>query len=269
MSEALTDGELAAFAATFPSVRGEKLLWQVNFPDQAIPSTVLNAGDFWAEVSRALANGALPGGRRRVVAAAHRLYPASDAFAAGRLRKVLLVGASPDEDDTVRADRELRELRAAARLGHLQVTAVLAAQVSDLRALLRERPDVLHLSTHGDGESLYFESSFGERQRVPVAEVIATLARYRNEDDLKLTGLVMASCRGESAAAAFLDVAESVVAHQGSLDDACAVVFARRLYEELYDTPRLVDAARNAAADIAENGDCDMRADLITLSAGA
>ena len=112
-----------------------------------------------------------------------------------RLRKVLLVGASPDEDDTVRADRELRELRAAARLGHLQVTAVLAAQVSDLRALLRERPDVLHLSTHGDGESLYFESSFGERQRVPVAEVIATLARYRNEDDLKLTGLVMASCR--------------------------------------------------------------------------
>jgi hypothetical protein len=267
-SEALTEAVVAAFAATFPAVRGEKFLWQVGFPDLAIPSVLHNAGDFWAEVSRALDNGALPGGRRRMMAAAFRAYPANDAFAAGRLRRVLLVGASPDEGDVVRADRELRELRAAARLGHMQVSAVLAAQASDLRVLRQEQPDLLHLSTHGDGANLYFESPLGESQRVPAADVAAALADYRDRGGLKLTGVVLASCRSDSAAAAFLDVADSVVAHRGAFDDACAVLFTRRLYENLYGTPRLVDAARDAAEDISADGDCDIRAGLITISAG-
>lgn len=265
--EALADAEVAQFAVTFPAVRAEKLLWQVGFPDGMIPSTVLNAGDFWTEVSRALASGVFPGGRRRLLAAAYRLYPANDAFAAGRLRRVMLVGASPDEGDTIRADRELRELRAAARLGHLEVSAVLAARISDLRVLLRAKPDVLHLSTHGDGTHLFFESPLGERQRVPVADVTATLAGYRDNGGVRLTGLVLASCHGESAATAFLGVAESVVAYSGLLDDACAVRFAGRLYEELYDTPRLLDAARQAAEDMSREGDCDVRAGLITVSA--
>lgn len=265
--EALADAEVAQFAMTFSALRGEKLLWQVGFPDGLIPSIALNAGDFWAEVSRALASGAFPGGRRRLLAAAYRLYPASEAFAGGRLRRVTLVGASPDEGDVVRADRELRELRAAARLGHLEVSAILAAGISDLRVLLREKPDVLHLSTHGDGTHLFFESALGERQRVLVAEVTAALAGYRDYGGVRLTGLVLASCHGESAATAFLDVAESVVAYRGPLEDACAVRFTRKLYEGLYDTPRLREAARQAAEDLSREGDCDISAGLITVSA--
>lgn len=266
MSDALTDFERTALAASFPSARGEKVLWQVGFPDSAIPSTLLNAGDFWAEVSRALTNGALPGGRRRILAFACQQYPASHAFAVGRLRKVLLVGASPDESSAIRADRELRELRAAARLGHLQVSAVLAAQLSDLRSIISEQPDILHLATHGDGAFLYFESPIGERQRLPAADLTDTLARYRDTDGLKLTGLVLASCHSDSAAHAFLDVTESVVAHRGLLDDACAVIFTRRLYEELATMPSLTRAANNVAEDLARDGVCDLRATLITIS---
>ncbi|WUI02579.1 CHAT domain-containing protein [Spirillospora sp. NBC_00431] len=270
MNDELTDVEIEAFAKAYPSMRAEKFLWGAGFPDRSMPSTILNSGDFWSEVSRMLANGVLPGGRRRLLAAAHRAFPASDAFAAGRVRRVLLIGASPDEDDTVRADRELREIKAAARLGHLEVSAVLAAQAADLREILRARPDVLHLSTHGDGTLLYFESSFGERQRVPVTELAATLSRYRDGDGVRLGGLVLASCDSEQAAAAFLDVADSVVAHRGRLDDACAVLFTRRLYEELRVVPSLVHAARNAADDLArDDGDChEVAANLITLGEG-
>ncbi|QXJ20197.1 CHAT domain-containing protein [Actinomadura graeca] len=270
MSDELTEAEIDAFARAYPSVRAEKFLWGVGFPDRTMPSTVLNSGDFWSEVSRALANGALPGGRRRILAAAHRAFPAGEAFAAGRVRRVLLIGASPDEDDAVRADRELREIRAAARLGHLDVSAVLAAQASDLREILRARPDVLHLSTHGDGSLLYFESSFGDRQAVPVTEVAATLARYRDADGVRLGGLVLASCESEAAAEAFLDVADSVVAHRGPLDDACAVLFTRRLYEGLRDVPSLVRAARDAADDMArEDEECGgIAGNLMTFGEG-
>jgi CHAT domain len=268
MNEVLTDTEIAALAAAFSAVRGEKVLWRVGFPDASIPSPLLNAGDFWAEVSRALANGVLPGGRRRIIALASQQYPASHIFAGGRLRKVLLVGASPDGSGTIRADRELRELRLAARLGHLQISAMLAAQVSDLRVILGDRPDILHLSTHGDGAFLYFESQDGEDQRIPITEVTSTLIRYINADGLKLAGLVLASCHSDSAAKAFLAVAESVIAHRGLLNDADAVVFARRLYEGLSVTPSLTAAANDAAEDLARDGVCDLRANLIAISGG-
>ncbi|WP_155353662.1 effector-associated domain EAD1-containing protein [Acrocarpospora macrocephala] len=263
MSDALSDAEVAAFAAAYPTVRAEKLLWTARFPDSVIPSTVLNAGDFWSEVSRVLANGAFPGGRRRLLALAHRSFPANAAFAAGRVRRVLLVGASPDEEVALRADRELREIRKAARLGHLEVASVLAAQVSDLRAVLAERPDILHLSVHGDGTYLYFESALGDGQPVAARDVVTTLARYRDADQVRLTGLILQSCESESVAAEFLDVAEVVVAHRGRIDDACAVLFAGRLYEELRDTPSLPSAVRNASAD--DEPSCDFRDNVIVL----
>ncbi|GGK97346.1 hypothetical protein Sme01_35860 [Sphaerisporangium melleum] len=268
MTDRLSENELAAFAAAYPTMRADKLLWHAGFPDALIPSTTLNSGDFWAEVSRALANGALPGGRRRLLARAHRDFPANGAFSAGRLRRVLLVGASPDEDDPLRADRELREIRAAARLGHLEVSAVLAAELADLRAVLRERPDLLHLSTHGDGTHLYFETRIGDGQRVEASEVAGALARYRDTDQVKMAGLILQSCEGAAVAARFLDVAEVVIAHRGPLDDACAVLFTRRLYEELLDTPELAPAARQAAEDVARaDPECaGMLADLIVLS---
>ncbi len=266
MSEyGLTESEVSEFASVFSSVSGANFLWQAGFPDAMTPSIALNAGDFWAEVSRKLRNGAFPDGRRKLIAAAYRRYPANDAFAGGRLRRVLLVGASPDEGDTVRADRELREIQNAARLGHLEVASVLAAQVSDLRIISREKPDIVHLSTHADGESLYFESPIGEPQRTAADEVVATLAEYRDTSGVKLSGVVLSSCHGEGIAGSFLAIADSVVAFRGLLDDACAVLLTRRIYEELRETPDLTKAARHAAQDLSREGDCAADSELITL----
>jgi tetratricopeptide (TPR) repeat protein len=83
MTGGLTDVEIAAFAELFHErSAADELLHNAGFPAAHIPFDARKASQFWTAVSQALAAGALPDGRRRLLTAAHRLYPANPAFTA-------------------------------------------------------------------------------------------------------------------------------------------------------------------------------------------
>lgn len=59
----------------------------------------------------------------------------------------------------------------------------------------------------------------------------------------------MNACTSADLAEPFAEVADVVVAHDGPLDDDCAVVFAGKLYEALRDVPSVAEAAVIAAGN--------------------
>ncbi len=83
MLESLAESEIRALATVFHQpVRARQLLEVAGLPRSRQPAWQdLTAEEFWREVSAVLVAGALPDGRRRVLAAARQLYPANPALA--------------------------------------------------------------------------------------------------------------------------------------------------------------------------------------------
>lgn len=270
MSQGFTHAEIGVFAEIFPPVRPARgLLLEAGFPMAELPAAPETALGYWEQVSESLAHGVLPGGRQAVLALALQRYPDQAVFqddvsgrpapapaspAAAGSRRVLVIGASPADQDRIRPDRDARAIESA-RASRLTVAYCPAAAATDLQRILDFRPDILHLACHGDGGYLVFEDAYGEGHRVAAADVAATLRLYQRwGQDLyqdpgraRLSGVVLSSCAGDDMAALFDDVADRVVAHRGALDDGCAVTFTHRLYEALEYTPDLGVAARLAA----------------------
>jgi hypothetical protein len=268
-----TAAEIAVLAEAFPPIRtARSLLREAGFPMTEMPGAPETAAGFWEQVSESLANGALPGGRGRILIAASRRFPGQPAFTVAaahpsvavadrcvavaddtvaavddkvRALRVLVVGASPSGTGRIRPDREARAIEAAGN--HLLVRYCPAAAATDLRHALEFQPDILHLACHGRGTDLVFEDTFGAEHAVPARDVAGTLRLYRDLGKVRLRGLVLGSCDSELIAADFAGVAERVVAHSGPLDDECAVVFAGHLYAALAHTADLGAAARLAA----------------------
>lgn len=82
MSEALTPEDLNALAETFGSgVSAVQLLEEIGLDRSQQPlEGVLSAVEFWREINRMLAAGIVLDGRRRLMAAASRRYPANTVF---------------------------------------------------------------------------------------------------------------------------------------------------------------------------------------------
>ncbi|XVQ11486.1 effector-associated domain EAD1-containing protein [Spirillospora sp. CA-255316] len=271
---AFTRTEVMELAKVFPPLPAARsVLREAGFPEVAIPAAPDTALGFWEQVSESIANGVVRDGRRKILAAALRRYPANAVLATPAVEttssasfRVLVVGASPRGTDRIRWDRELKAISAADR-GHLVIQSCPAASVLDLDRIRTFRPDLLHLICHGVGEDLVFEDPDGEPHPVPAEDVADTIARSREHEPLR--GLLLRSCHSEHIAGLFTRVSNTVIAHRGPLDDTCGTLFADRLYRELINTPDLHAAAWLAAREAA-NADQACRSiltDLIVLPA--
>lgn len=262
MSDEFTLAEITELSTVFGAGRPARaLLRQAGYPMSLMPAAADNAALFWEQISESLAQGAFPGGRLKIMAEAARRFPGNTVFtmvvsvsfggesADGPLR-VLVIGASPAGSERIRPDREAKAILAARDGGHFKVELCPAASASDLRQVLTFRPDIVHLACHGDGDDLIFEDTDGEEHRVSALHVASTLRLYRELKQIRLRGLVLASCASDGIAEHFADVAEWVVAHRGLLDDDCAVAFADQLYSALKDDGDLGVAARLAAQHV-------------------
>lgn len=184
--------------------------------------------------------------------------------------RVFFVGASPFDIslDRLRADREFRAVQRHERPDALTVASRHAAGVDDLNAVLGERPDVLHLACHFADGALLFEDPVGDPHPVPVAALRQRLEVYRGHAGFRLSCLVFSVCESAGFAADFADLADTVVAWRGLLDDDCAIAFADRLYRELARDPTRSpgNAARIAAVEVAtsESG-CENLSDLLLV----
>ena len=254
MTDNLSSEELRELARTLPpGPAARSVLNSACFPAEHIPaSSGLASIEFWELIGAALTAGLVPSGRRRLIDAAHSRFPANRVFgAAAPVTEILLVGASPQGRERVRADREFREVQAATEHTDLKVHSCPAADLTDLRKVLSLRPDVLHLACHGADGVLIFEYASGREHRVSVATVVDVLGTYREHAGARLRGIVLGSCSGADIAGLFTAVADTVVAHDGDLDDDCAVTFAGELYRCLPHVDGLGAAARIAARHVA------------------
>ncbi|MDV7215224.1 effector-associated domain EAD1-containing protein [Streptomyces prunicolor] len=260
----MTDGdeftrtEITELAKIFPPIRpARSLLRDAGFPVTAIPATPDTALGFWEQVAESVADGLMEDGRRKILAEALDRYHTNPVFRGastkprkGTRLRVLVMGASPRGNDRIRWDRELRAITDANR-GHLDLESCPAASVLDLNRIRNFKPDLLHLACHGEGDHLVFEDVDGERHQVAAADVVDTLRLAWQLKGVRLRGVLLRSCNSQHIAGLFTEVADTVVAHEGALDDVCATVFADRFYRELADDPDLRTAARLAARDTA------------------
>jgi hypothetical protein len=196
---------------------------------------------------------------------------ASDAKPLARKQtKVFFLGASPFDIELarLRADREFKAIREVAQRGRLSVVNRTAATVDDIADVLDELPDVLHVSCHSKEGRLVLEDSAGDPHLVPVESLARRMRVYRDHGGFRLAGLVLAVCDSSDFAGQFTDVADTVVAWRGDLDDECAILFARALYRAMSrESPRLLrDAARMAAVEVAESDvNCGSLIDQLTV----
>jgi hypothetical protein len=233
------------------------VLRSAGFPAEHVPSQADTTPlEFWGRIDEALSAGLLDRGHDRVLAAACDRFPANRVLCRRRVRKVLFVGAGPVGQQRLRSDRELREILAVTRRLDLHVEPCPAADVTDLRRLLSLRPDLLHLACHGDGENLVFEYPSGRQHGIPAVEVASLLETYRLQAGVHLQGILLGSCFSDKIAALFASPEVTVVAHEGELDDDCAVRFAGQFYEALAEVGEIGAAARIAATHVAGQHRC-------------
>jgi hypothetical protein len=258
------------------------LLRRIGFPEDDIPP-FRNINDDWQSVFDRLDRGVLEAGYRALVCAFLKDFPWNTVVGplAERLRidcaggpprngwaeSVLVVGANPDGASMIRADREMRGIRTAAKPLGVLVDVLTAAAFLDLLEIVDQQPDVLHVICHSDGTHLEFAAPGSELAEIVAAQrVVDLLAAFRDQHGVRLHAVVLNCCQGEGFAERFLHVADVVVAHRGDLDDECAVGFARALYRQARTGSDIGAAAHVAATMAATPPFCEMLpTDLVVL----
>lgn len=195
------------------------------------------AGTFWSEVVLDLERGSVPDGVNQLLRAATRDFP-GNSRAASLLSEngtdseeisVLCLFSDPQRGSKIRIDREARMLAEIAESGSLKISFRHAVRLADLsRALLTERPRVLHFGGHGwpDGR-LVLEDEHGSAAAIgagQLAEMIKATAPRR------LAAVVLNSCYTATDAAAFRGAADLVAGSVNAIADDCALAFARGFY---------------------------------------
>jgi hypothetical protein len=252
VSEQLTPNEVAELAKLFPpGLQATQLLEEAGFQRAELPgvSPTISSLEYWNEVN--VKATMVENLRRQVLGAAAARYPFNKVFKAS-LRRILFLGASPQGPETLRADREFRAVDAVLERTGLDLHHRPAATLADFDGVRLLRPDLLHLSCHGEGTILIFENAQGAPARIDAAEIAETLRKYRAVFDVQLAGIVLNACLSEPAADLLASCAPAVVAHRGDLEDDCAIAFSERLYRVLAEsTGSLLQAAEVAAQEVA------------------
>jgi hypothetical protein len=252
----LTRDEVFALAGAFPVGSAKTLLTLARFPSWAVPETgYANAREFWVKVSEQLEAGVMPGGRAKILQAARDWFPANEKLAAPSASpartaalRVLVIGASPLDPDLphVRADREAHAIERVAAPDRVEVKLVLGAEATDVQRVGTFRPDIVHFVCHGTADSLVFSDPDGESDYVAAARLAQRFRFYREDRGVRLRGIVLAACDGQTLAPFFAGVADTVIAHRGKLADQCGVAFAEQFYTLLNATPGRTAPGRTA-----------------------
>lgn len=177
----------------------------------------------------------LPHGKDRQQRAAEIVDALGKFLEAARSIKVLLVFANPRSTTLLRLGEEDRAITEAIRLSphraSIELVRLHAATIDDLhRALLRENPEVVHISGHGTEQGLLLENASGDSERISPSALAELFAKHSPpKGHLKCT--VFNACytleQGRLASRGI----ETTIAMEGGIDDAAAIEFARGFYD--------------------------------------
>jgi hypothetical protein len=152
------------------------------------------------------------------------------------MQTVLLVAASPLDQDRLRLANEVKQAkRALERSRHREnwkIESNEAATVDDLRrALLDFRPTVVHFSGHGAGSvGLAFEDDAGGTNFAQAEPLTRLFHHFK--DSLKC--VVLNACYSEVQANAIRAQIDYVVGMSGGIDDESATKFAVAFYDAVF-----------------------------------
>lgn len=150
---------------------------------------------------------------------------------------LLFLSSNPDGTQPLRVDRELRSIREAIDISphrdRLDLDTLPAATAHDLRrALLRKPYGVLHISAHGEPDTLLLEDAAGKRDKLDSAKLITLLADKAHPAGM-LRCVVLSACHSLTIGEALAKVVPHTIAMEGRLSDAGAIEFARGFYDAL------------------------------------
>lgn len=165
--------------------------------------------------------------------------------ALGRVR-VLIVHASPVDQDELRLSAEVRAIREALRLSgrekDFEVDDLPAATIDDVRrALLTKEYEIIHFAGHADAKSLVLEKADGTTSAVPLEAISQLLIRYSS-----VRCVVLNAC--ESGVELVKPLAPFTIGMQVSVDDDSAIEFARGFYDAIARGKSVVFAVEEGKA---------------------
>jgi hypothetical protein len=147
---------------------------------------------------------------------------------------VLFIAASPEDQQPLRLDREVREIQQKVRASDYRDSVRFehrpATQLGDLIQMLNEvRPDVVHFSGHGSQHALAFEDSDGRTRPLPNDQLAALL--HSSSERIRLA--VFNSCESSKQAELATLYMDAAIGMELTVDDEAAKIFAGQLYNSL------------------------------------
>ena len=152
--------------------------------------------------------------------------------------KILILTANPklSGSDPLRLDAEVRLIEEALQRSQyrdrFQVATKLAVRTTDLRrALLDYRPQIIHFSGHGTGQSgLMLENETGTQQLVSTEALSRLFAAFPVGE---IECVLLNACYSEVQAIAIHQLVDCVIGMNQAIGDQAAVQFAEGFYDAL------------------------------------
>jgi len=156
------------------------------------------------------------------------------AAASGPIVRILFLGASPEDQQALRLDVEVREidhaLRQAEFRDRFELRQHLAVRPSDLQAaLLRHRPHILQFSGHGSADGISLEDEAGQVRKIPGSVIARILAVFRNQ----IRCVVLNACYSRDQAEEIAKYIDCVVGMSSAIGDQAASSFSAAFYQTL------------------------------------
>jgi hypothetical protein len=239
----------------FDGPTARALLIKVGYRPPQIPQFG-SAETFWPEVVLRMESGIVVGGLGALLTATVRDHPGNTAAATLLARiggrqgpvEVLCLFADPIRGSRLRIDRETRLLKEIEDLGGIQFQIRHAVRVTDIiRAILRDRPQILHFGGHGtqDGQ-LVFEDDKGASADVAAADLAQAIAAAAPH---VLDCVFLNSCFTAGNAESFRGSTRTVVGSVTAIRDDCALALARGFYTGLAAGQTVEEAYKTGHAE--------------------
>ncbi|WP_440086298.1 CHAT domain-containing protein [Streptosporangium sp. LJ11] len=243
------------------------LLVRIGMRPAQIP-TFRTAETFWPEVVLRLENGLIKNGILLLLEAAEKDHPGnaeisyliirikalSGGDATGPVR-VLCLFADPLDRSKIRLAEEARLLQEIADRGGIDLRIRYAVRVADIiRMIISEKPQILHFAGHG-GQSglLVFGDDRGGVAPVRSEDFAGAVAATVGVLDC----VVLNSCFTTGNAHVFRGATRAVAGSATSIDDRCALAFARGFYTGVAAGMKIHRAYETGVAEM-KLGRCDV-----------
>jgi hypothetical protein len=147
--------------------------------------------------------------------------------------KLLALLSNPDNEVKLRMNREIKEInsRISQKVAHdYQCKQVPAINIDELPGLLiREKPELLHFSGHGDKSQLSFEDKLGKSKNVSSR----ALEMIFKETGHYVMCMVINACGSSKLAEKLSLYIPHVIGFPGKIEDELSETFSKTFYETL------------------------------------